>query len=81
MSMRPTATPRQRIATEALQRIAQLYAIEKDIRRRNPRERAVRQDGARLVIADLEPWLREKLALIGQKCNLAEWKRSPVRGA
>ena len=61
------------IATEALQRIAQLYAIEKDIRGRNPEERrAVRQDRARLVIADLEPWLREKLALISQKGKLAE---------
>ena len=61
------------IATEALQRIAQLYAIEKDIRGRNPEERrAVRQDRARLVIADLEPWLREKLALISQKSKLAE---------
>ena len=61
------------IASEALERIAELYAIEKDIRGRSADERrAVRQDRSRPIIDDLEPWLRAKLALISQKTKLAE---------
>jgi transposase len=61
------------IASEALERIAALYAIEKDIRGRSANERrSVRQARTRPLIADLEPWLREKLALISQKSKLAE---------
>ena len=61
------------IASEALERIAGLYAIEKDIRGRSADERrAVRQDRSRPIIDDLEPWLRAKLALISQKTKLAE---------
>ncbi len=61
------------IAGEALQRIAALYAIEKDIRGCDPQERrAARQERSRPILADLEPWLRAKLALISQKSKLAE---------
>ena len=61
------------IANEALQRIALLYAVEKDIRGRSPEERcAARQERSRAVIAELEPWLRGKLALLSQKSKLAE---------
>ncbi len=61
------------IASEALERIAELYAIETDIRGRAAEERrAVRQDKSRPLIDDLEPWLRAKLALISQKTKLAE---------
>ena len=61
------------IATEALERIAGLYAIENDIRGRNEQERrAIRQERSRPIIDDLEPWLRAKLALISQKSKLAE---------
>ena len=61
------------IASEALERIAELYAVEKDIRGRSADERrAVRQDRSRPIIDDLEPWLRAKLALISQKTKLAE---------
>ncbi len=61
------------IASEALERIAALYAIEKDIRGRSADERrAVRQDRSRPILDALEPWLREKLALISQKSKLAE---------
>ena len=61
------------IATEALERIAKLYAVEKDIRGRNADERrAGRQDRSRPIIDGLEPWLRAKLALISQKTKLAE---------
>jgi transposase len=61
------------IASEALERIAALYAIEKDIRGRSANERrSVRQARTCPLIADLEPWLRERLALISQKSKLAE---------
>jgi len=61
------------IASEALERIACLYAIEKDIRGLSAAERrAVRQDKSRPIIDDLEPWLRAKLALISQKTKLAQ---------
>lgn len=61
------------IASEALQRIAALYEIEKDIRGCTADERrAVRQEKLRPLIAALEPWLREKLSLISQKTKLAE---------
>jgi len=61
------------IASEALERITALYAIEKDIRGRSPDDRrAARQEKSSPVVAELEPWLREKLALISQKTKLAE---------
>ncbi len=61
------------IANEALQRIALLYAVEKDIRGSSPDERrAARQERSLPVLAELEPWLRAKLALISQKSKLAE---------
>jgi transposase len=61
------------IASETLERIAGLYAIEKEIRGRSADERrAMRQDRSRPIIDDLEPWLRAKLALISQKSKLAE---------
>ena len=63
----------RRLPAEALERIAKLYAVEKDIRGRNADERrAVRQDRSRPIIDGLEPWLRAKLALISQKTKLAE---------
>src|ERR1700688_2526667 len=61
------------IASEALERIAGLYAIESDIRGRGAEERRdARQRRSRSVIDELEPWLRAKLALISQKTKLAE---------
>ena len=46
---------------------------ERHSRPQGPNERrAVRQDRTRPLIADLEPWLREKLGLISQKSKLAE---------
>ncbi len=61
------------IASEALVRIAGLYAIEKEIRGRSAEERrAVRQDRSRPILDDLELWLRAKLALISQKTKLAK---------
>jgi transposase len=61
------------IASEALERIAGLYAIENDIRGATAEERrAIRQQRSRPIIDELEPWLRAKLALISQKSKLAE---------
>jgi len=61
------------IASEALKRIAELYKIEDGIRGLPADERrAVRQEKTVAIIADLEPWLREKLGLISQKTKLAE---------
>jgi transposase len=61
------------IASEALRHIAELYRIEDDIRGRSADERRVmRQENSRAIVADLEPWLREKLGLISQKTKLAE---------
>ena len=61
------------IASEALERIKALYAVEADIRGRPPEERrAERQARSRLIILALEPWLMAKLAIISQKSKLAE---------
>jgi hypothetical protein len=51
-------------STQALQRIAALYRMETDIRGRGPDKRhVVRQERLRPLLAELEPWLREKLTL------------------
>jgi hypothetical protein len=61
------------IASEALQRIAGLYAIEKQIRGQSlDQRRDARQAKSRPIIDALQPWLREKLALVSQKSKLAE---------
>ena len=61
------------IAAETLARIAALYRIETDIRGRSAEERrTARQARSRSIITALEPWLREKLALVSQKSKLAE---------
>jgi transposase len=61
------------IASEVLERIAKLYAIESGIRGRGAEDRrAVRQVQAKPLIDDLESWLRAKLELISQKTKLAE---------
>lgn len=61
------------IASEALERIAKLYAIESGIRGRNANERrVVRQEKSKPIIDDLESWLHGKLELISQKTKLAE---------
>lgn len=61
------------IATEALARIAALYRIEGEISGQSAdQRRAARQERSRPMIEALQPWLREKLALISQKTKLAE---------
>lgn len=61
------------IASEALERIAELYKIEGESRGRTAEERrAIRQARSRPIVDALEPWLRDKLVLVSQKSKLAE---------
>jgi len=58
--------------TEAIERIAQLYAIERDIRG-NPAEtrRSVRQDKAKPLLESLHAWLKSRLTLLSAKSATA----------
>ncbi len=68
--MQSTGSP---IATEAIERIAMLYAIEKDIRGKPPDcRKAVRQARAGPLLADLKAWLHEQLTLVSAKSSLAQ---------
>jgi transposase len=61
------------IASEALQRIAELYRLENGIRGRTADDRrALRQEKSRPLVEELKPWLRGKLELISQKTKLAD---------
>jgi transposase len=61
------------IASEALERIAALYAIEKTIRGRSAEERrAVRQDRSRPLVAALKTWFEQQLARVSGKSTIAE---------
>jgi hypothetical protein len=61
------------IATEALARIAELYALEAEIRGRPADERrAARQQRAKPAIADLKTWFETKLGMVSQKSTIAE---------
>jgi transposase len=60
------------IATEALKRIADLYAIEAEIRGRSADERRnVRQDRTRPLVDALKTWMEVKLAAVSQKGKVA----------
>lgn len=68
-----TATASDPIATEALQRIAALYAIEQDIRGKTADERRTeRQARSRPLVADLKTWLMARLGEISGKSDLAK---------
>ncbi len=61
------------IASEAIKRIAEFYAIEKEIRGRSAEERRlIRQQKSRPLAEAFEQWLRTKLGLISQKGKLAD---------
>jgi len=61
------------IASEALDRIALLYAIEKTIRGRSADERrAVRQEKSKPLALALKTWLEEQLARVSAKSVIAE---------
>jgi transposase len=56
---------------EALRRIAELYAIEKEIRGQGPDiRRAVRQERSTPRLRDLHPWLQEQAARLSRKSDL-----------
>jgi transposase len=61
------------IASEALKRIADLYAVEAECRGRTADDRrAHRQEKSQPILVAFEPWLHTKLGLISQKTKLAE---------
>jgi len=61
------------IAQQAIKQIAQLYAVEKEARRKTPEERvALRQAKAKPVFDNLELWLQAQLRKISGKTKLAE---------
>jgi transposase len=61
------------IASEALVRIAGLYAVEADIRGQSAdRRERVRRSRSKPIIDALKPWLEQQLALVSRKSTLAE---------
>ncbi len=61
------------IATEALERIAVLYAIEKTIRGKSADERrAVRMEKSKPLVLALKIWLEQQLACVSVKSVIAE---------
>lgn len=64
------------VAAEALERIGALYAIEAEIRGRPPDERmAIRQARAGPLLESLREWLRQSLARVSKKSELAKATR------
>ena len=60
------------IADEAIKRIAQLYAVEKEARGSPPGQRAdLRQAQAKPIFDDLQTWLHAQLPSISGKSPLA----------
>ena len=61
------------VATEALERIGALYAIEAEIRGRPPDERrCVRRARARPLLEAMREWLRATLTRVSKKSSLAQ---------
>jgi transposase len=61
------------IASEALERVAALYAIEKTIRGRSPDERcAVRQERSKPLVVALRWWLEQQLGRVSRKSKIAD---------
>jgi transposase len=61
------------IATEALTRIAALYAIEKTIRGRSADERrAARQTRSKPLVLELKVWFEQQLTRVSGKATIAE---------
>ena len=61
------------IASEALERIAAIYAIEKTIRGVSPAERRrVRQDKSKPLVVVLKTWLEQQLARVSGKASIAD---------
>lgn len=67
------------IATEAVERIAALYGIEKEIRGRPPDERLqVRREKAQPLLDSFHTWLRESQAKVSRKSDVAVAIRYPL---
>ena len=65
-------TERSPLAAEAIRRIGELYALEREIRGRKPAERAqVRQQRAGPLLDALHQWLAATLRLVSTKSELA----------
>ena len=61
------------VAKEALERIAQLYGIEKEIRGRSPDERrVVRQEQSRPLLDAMHSWLKATMSKLSVKSELAK---------
>jgi len=61
------------IASEALVRIAALYAIEKTIRGRSANERrALRQEKSKPLVLELKTWFAQQLARVSRKSLVAD---------
>ncbi len=61
------------IAKEAIERIAELYAVEKEARGTRPEERiTLRRTKAKPIFDDLEEWLHTQLPRISGKSPLAQ---------
>jgi transposase len=61
------------IASEALERIAALYAIEKTIRGMSADDRCrVRQDKSKPLVVSLKTWLEQQLGRVSAKASIAE---------
>jgi transposase len=61
------------IATEALGRIAKLYAIEADVRGQSPGHRlAARRNRAKLVVEAMRLWFEEQLPVVPGRSTIAE---------
>jgi transposase len=64
---------RSPVAKEALERIAQLYAIEKEIRGRPPGERReVRQARSKPLLESMHVWLKATMAKLSRKSDVAK---------
>jgi transposase len=60
------------LAAEALKRIAELYAIEGEIRGRPPEERLqIRRTRARPLLESLQQWLQTTLTVVSRKSEIA----------
>ena len=61
------------VAQEALRRIGELYAVEGDLRGRQPEERRrVRQERSRPLLESLKQWLEETLVKLSRKSDTAQ---------
>jgi len=60
------------IASEAIERIAGLYAIESEVRGKPPdKRREIRQSRTRPLLDDLRSWLEKILATLSRKSETA----------